>query len=86
MYETSPPQKSEPSPALIRLSWNLKDPNYIATFHQDGKSVIVLDVRVPAVPAFELHGHQGPISSIGWAPQSPAHLVSTGIFCFTKFA
>ncbi|KAJ3348232.1 ddb1 and cul4 associated factor 7 [Kappamyces sp. JEL0680] len=76
MYESIPATKGGKPPGLMRLEWNKKDANYIATFAQDSSSVIVLDVRVPAVPVFELKAHMGPISSISWAPHSSAHLCS----------
>ena len=65
---------------LLRLSWNKQDPNYIATFQVDSASVIILDIRVPAVPVAELNGHLGPINAIGWAPHSSGHLCSAGEF------
>ena len=77
IYETCSDENKGQKP-LLRLSWNKQDPNYLATFEQDSKSVIVLDVRVPAVPVTELHGHDASISSISWAPHSSSHLCSTG--------
>lgn len=83
IYETIPKHFSGSSNAseyspLLRLSWNKQDPNYIATFQADSSSVIILDIRVPAVPVAELSGHLGPINAIGWAPHSSGHLCSTG--------
>ena len=68
---------SEYSP-LLRLSWNKQDSNYIATFQADSSSVLILDIRVPAVPVAELNGHVGPVNAIGWAPHSSGHLCSAG--------
>jgi WD repeat-containing protein 68 len=78
MYETLPLSKVAKAPALMRIEWNQKDANYIATFQQDNKAVIILDVRVPAVPVFELNAHQAPVSAVGWAPHSSAHICSSG--------
>ena len=85
IYETpaktpSLPTASSESPPLLRLAWNRQDSNYIATFQVDSPSVIILDVRVPAVPVAELHGHSGPINAIGWAPHSSGHICTVGKF------
>ncbi|KAI8899401.1 WD40-repeat-containing domain protein [Globomyces pollinis-pini] len=80
IYETTPVNgnTSKSNPSLIRLGWNKKDPNYLATFQQDSKSVVLLDIRVPAVPISELHGHTGDINAIHWAPHSSSHIASAG--------
>lgn len=44
----------------------------------DSNKVIILDIRVPAIPAAELTGHQSVINSIAWAPHSSCHLCSAG--------
>ena len=86
LYETlskpaaTPNATSTESPPLLRLAWNKQDSNYIATFQVDSASVLILDVRVPAVPVAELSGHVGPINAIGWAPHSSGHLCSAGTF------
>jgi WD repeat-containing protein 68 len=64
---------------LARLEWNKRNPNYIATFSHDSNNVIVLDVRVPAVPVFDLKYHHAALSCIKWAPQSSLNLLSGGI-------
>lgn len=85
--KSPPPSNSSPtlsnstptdSPALLRLAWNKQDPNYLATFQMDSNSVLILDIRVPAIPVTELHGHSGPINSIGWAPHSSGHICTAG--------
>ncbi|KAK5668321.1 hypothetical protein QVD99_005352 [Batrachochytrium dendrobatidis] len=63
---------------LMRLSWNKQDPNYLATFQQESKSVLILDIRVPAIPVTELRGHTASVSSIGWAPHSSVHICTAG--------
>jgi WD repeat-containing protein 68 len=89
MYETPPlSQPSAGSPAsgstasdnspLLRISWNKQDPNYIATFQIDSPNVIILDIRVPAVPVTELVGHVGNVNAVQWAPQSSGHIVTAG--------
>ncbi|KAJ1564540.1 ddb1 and cul4 associated factor 7 [Nowakowskiella sp. JEL0078] len=87
IYETTPTltnnssvntmSSSENAP-LLRLSWNRQDPNYIATFAMDSNSILILDVRVPAIPVAELTGHAGSVNGIGWAPHSRDHLCSVG--------
>ena len=59
---------------LLRLAWNRKDPNYLATIMADSPKAIISDIRVPSVPVAELIGHQAPINGIAWAPHSPYHI------------
>ncbi|KAJ3417034.1 ddb1 and cul4 associated factor 7 [Chytridiales sp. JEL 0842] len=69
------------SPPLLRLAWNKQDPNYIATFQSESSSVIILDIRVPAVPVTELHGHGASVNSINWAPHSSGHICTAADDC-----
>lgn len=39
---------------LLRVEWNSLDPNYMATMAQDSGRAIIMDVRMPSVPAAEL--------------------------------
>lgn len=39
---------------LLRVEWNSLDPNYMATMAQDSGRAIIIDVRMPSVPAAEL--------------------------------
>ncbi|KAJ3277585.1 ddb1 and cul4 associated factor 7, partial [Blyttiomyces sp. JEL0837] len=64
------------NPPLLRLAWNKQDPNYIATFQMASSSVLILDVRVPAVPVAELQGHASSVNALAWAPQSSAYICS----------
>jgi len=59
---------------LLRLNWNKQDPNYLATIGMDTNKAIILDIRVPSVPAAELTGHRGSLNAVGWAPHSACHL------------
>jgi WD40 repeat protein len=68
IYET---QDEKP---LLRLAWNKQDPNYLATFQMDDMKVIILDIRLPSVPAAELTGHTACLNSLAWAPHSPTHI------------
>jgi DDB1- and CUL4-associated factor 7 len=61
---------------LLRLRWNLADPNYIACFAQDSMSTLIIDIRMPASPAAVLRAHSAAINSIEWAPHSSCHLCS----------
>jgi WD repeat-containing protein 68 len=63
---------------LLRLAWNKQDPNYLATFQLNSKSVLILDIRVPATPVCTLTGHNGVVNAIAWAPHSSGHLCSVG--------
>ena len=68
IYETSDEKP------LLRLSWNKQDPNYLATFQMDDMKVIILDIRLPSVPAAELTGHTACLNSLAWAPHSSTHI------------
>jgi WD repeat-containing protein 68 len=59
---------------LLRLSWNKQDPNYLAAIPEDSNNAIILDIRVPSVPAAELSGHAAAINALAWAPHSSCHL------------
>ncbi|TPX63679.1 hypothetical protein SpCBS45565_g06451 [Spizellomyces sp. 'palustris'] len=50
---------------LLRLSWNKQDPNYIATFQTGSSAVLIMDIRVPAIPVTELRGHGSAVTAIG---------------------
>ena len=43
--------------ALLRVAWNKKDPNILATIIQDQNKVIVLDIRYPMALLTTLNGH-----------------------------
>jgi len=76
MYETTPAPNMAENPGLLRLSWNKQDPNYMATFQAESNNVIILDIRVPAVPVTELQGHFSPVTACQWAPQSSGHIMT----------
>jgi WD repeat-containing protein 68 len=59
---------------LLRLAWNRQDSNYLATFALDASKVVVLDIRVPSMPAAELAGHHLPVNAFSWAPHSSCHI------------
>ncbi|CAI5450854.1 unnamed protein product [Caenorhabditis angaria] len=63
---------------LLRLSWNRNDQNYIATFAQDSKEVIILDLRLPCTPVARLRNHEATINGISWAPHSGSHICTAG--------
>jgi WD repeat-containing protein 68 len=63
---------------LLRLSWNKQDPNYLATIPMDSNNAIILDIRLPSVPAAELSGHSSPINALAWAPHSSCHICTAG--------
>ena len=77
MYETTASGGGSGAP-LLRLAWNHLDPNYIATFAGDSPRVVVLDIRMPAVPAAELDGHVACVNGAAWAPHSACHIVTGG--------
>jgi len=63
---------------LLRLSWNKQDPNYLAAIPMDSNNAIILDIRLPSVPAAELSGHSSPINGLAWAPHSSCHICTAG--------
>jgi len=63
---------------LLRLSWNKQDPNYLAAIPMDSNNIIILDIRLPSVPAAELTGHQSPVNALAWAPHSSCHICTAG--------
>ena len=63
---------------LLRLEWNLQDPNYLCTFMVDSRRTILLDIRVPSLPVVELAGHLGCVNAVNWAPHSSCHVVTAG--------
>jgi WD repeat-containing protein 68 len=71
LYETN-------AQGLARIEWNKRNPNYIATFAIDSNQVLILDVRVPAIPVYTLQQHQHSISCIQWAPHMSLNLISGG--------
>merc|ERR1712146_405393 len=59
---------------LLRLAWNKQDEYYLSTFCMDSNSTIILDIRVPSVPAAELSGHNASLNACVWAPHSSCHV------------
>ncbi|KAJ3068153.1 ddb1 and cul4 associated factor 7 [Podochytrium sp. JEL0797] len=72
-HPTTPTMYNAP---LLRVAWNKRDPNYIATFQADSRRVIVLDVRAPSTPVCELDAHRGVVNAVAWSPGSGSHLCS----------
>eukprot|EP00667_Euglena_gracilis_P012023 EG_transcript_12326 len=70
--------ESADSQPTLRLSWNRLEPNYVAVVLADSGSVLVLDVRVPAVPVMLLHGHHRAANTVQWAPHVAGQLCSAG--------
>jgi WD repeat-containing protein 68 len=40
--------------------------------------VVVLDIRYPTLPIFELQRHQASVNAIAWAPHSSCHIYTAG--------
>jgi WD repeat-containing protein 68 len=82
LFETSAVKDVEgeasKNPSLLRMCWNQLDNNYLAAIQQDSHDIFILDLRVPAVPVFELKAHASNVSAIAWAPNSSVHLCSSG--------
>eukprot|EP00011_Vannellida_sp_DIVA3-517-6-12_P014096 CAMPEP_0114612354 /NCGR_PEP_ID=MMETSP0168-20121206/4579_1 /TAXON_ID=95228 ORGANISM="Vannella sp., Strain DIVA3 517/6/12" /NCGR_SAMPLE_ID=MMETSP0168 /ASSEMBLY_ACC=CAM_ASM_000044 /LENGTH=322 /DNA_ID=CAMNT_0001823337 /DNA_START=173 /DNA_END=1138 /DNA_ORIENTATION=- len=64
---------------LLRVAWNKQDDNYLAVVCMDSAKAVVLDRRVPSLPAAEIHGQlSGGVNSLAWAPHSSCHLCTAG--------
>lgn len=61
---------------LLRVAWNAQDPNYLLTHAMKGRSVLLLDMRVPSLPVAELKWHVREVNAAAWSPSSRSHLVS----------
>ena len=59
-----------PDTPLLRLGWNKQNPRYMATMEMDSSKVVVLDIRVPALPVAELKKHRAAVNTLAWAPHS----------------
>jgi len=77
IYESTDSQGNTPVP-LIRLAWNKQDPNYLATITMDSSKVVILDIRVPSLPAAKLEGHSQCVNALAWAPHSSCHICTAG--------
>jgi len=77
IYESADAQGGSPVP-LVRLAWNKQDPNYLATVTMDSSKVIILDIRVPSLPAAVLEGHSQCVNALAWAPHSSCHICTAG--------
>eukprot|EP01130_Rhizamoeba_saxonica_P017467 TRINITY_DN8479_c0_g1_i1.p1 TRINITY_DN8479_c0_g1~~TRINITY_DN8479_c0_g1_i1.p1 ORF type:complete len:340 (-),score=65.14 TRINITY_DN8479_c0_g1_i1:40-963(-) len=53
---------------LLRIAWNKSDTNLLATIKKDSKMPIILDIRIPSYPLFELEGHLACVNALDWAP------------------
>jgi len=62
---------------LLRLSWNKQDDFFLAAIAMDSQKMIILDTRVPSIPAAEL-SHSGCLNALAWAPHSSCHICSAG--------
>jgi WD40 repeat protein len=73
VYESAETSPGSVAP-LIRLAWNKQDPNYLATLTMDSSKVVIIDIRVPSMPAAVLEGHTHCVNSLSWAPHSSCHI------------
>jgi len=77
IYESSDRLGGSPVP-LIRLAWNKQDPNYLGMITMDSNKCVVLDIRVPSLPAAQLEGHTQCVNALAWAPHSSCHICTAG--------
>lgn len=62
---------------LLRVEWNPLDANYLSTFAVDSSKAIVMDIRMPSVPAAELEGQNSPVVAMRWSPASSSNLMTS---------
>jgi len=67
-----------PDTPLLRLGWNKQDPRYMATILMDSCKVVVLDIRFPTLPVYELQRHAACVNAVAWAPHSSCHICTAG--------
>ena len=67
-----------PDTPLLRLGWNKQNPRYMATMEMDSSKVVVLDIRVPALPVAELKRHRAAVNTLAWAPHSSRNICTAG--------
>lgn len=63
---------------LLRLCWNQRDNNYLATIRMDESAIYVLDIRSPGEPVAVMQNHRASVNGLAWAPHSSCHLCSAG--------
>lgn len=63
---------------LLRLAWNRRNPNYIATVEMDNQDVILIDIRKPLKVLTSLSHHKKSINSITWSPELENLICSAG--------
>lgn len=90
LYETPAPKATAPPPAspsssarpltspLLRIAFNPTDSNYMATFHQDGSEIQILDMRSPGQPVMELRAHRAPVNALSWGMSDTPLLATAG--------
>lgn len=70
---------------LLRLRWNTRNPNYLATIAMDSSEVVILDIRQPSLPVATLEHktstNSNCVNAVSWAPHSAVHLASGGDGC-----
>lgn len=93
LYETPVPKNPLPPTAspstaarslsspLLRIAFNPLDPNYMSTFHMDGRDVQILDMRSPGQPVMELRGHVAPINGLDWGSAEQPLLATAADDC-----
>ncbi|KAI0343110.1 WD40 repeat-like protein [Trametopsis cervina] len=90
LYETPAPKNAPPPPSspsssarpltspLLRIAFNPSDSNYMATFHQDGSDIQILDMRSPGQPVMELKAHRAPVNALSWGLTDTPLLATAG--------
>ena len=62
---------------LLRISWNHLNPVYLAVLAMDAAGIMILDIRHPATPVYDLMGHNS-VNAMAWSPVSPDQICTVG--------
>ena len=61
---------------LLKVAWKPIDTNYLATFGADSQTAVIMDIRMPSIPAAELTNHDSGLLTMRWSPTSSSHLLT----------
>lgn len=77
--------ESQDMTPLLRLRWNTKNPNYLATVAKDCPEVVILDIRQPSIPVAHLVHHtdhsSNCVNALSWAPHNASQIATGGDQC-----
>lgn len=69
--------------AASQVKWNYKDPNIIASSHDN--NILIWDVRKGAIPMKSIEGHDAKINGLDWSRENKYELISSSNDMSVKF-